>query len=227
MTFTKYGASDVTASKLFMTVDAGTGWLNIFFRVSAIRKSWDWSQGGLGGTRLLISLVRGGHLLFAKWGRCRGPRGEIRGRDDDCGTSTALDNVRESAAMLYAELVGSRCSFASTATSLEHREQRDKCATYCWFSGRPGEDSAAACCPPRRRWSWGVHSCLSPLRVSPVTHRTPRIYHISRWHPSHTNLSSCPSFALFTHCGRPITDINRSESDALYVCSVKWCTRTS
>lgn len=30
MTFTKYGASDVTTSRLFMTVDAETGWLNIF-----------------------------------------------------------------------------------------------------------------------------------------------------------------------------------------------------
>lgn len=86
-------------------------------------------------------------------------------------------------------------------------EQRDKCATYCWFSGHLGEDSEFAYCPPQKRWFWGVHSCLSPLRVSPVTHRTSRIYHISCWHPSHTNLS-CPSFALFTHCKRPLTDIN-------------------
>lgn len=48
------------------------------------------------------------------------------------------------------------------------RTRREMCATYYWFSGRLGEDSAAVCCPPQRRWFSGVHSLsISPLRFSP------------------------------------------------------------
>lgn len=129
-----------------------------------------------------------------------------------------------------------------TATSLEQLLRLAYCerivsGTYCWFSGRPGVDSAAACCPPRKRWFWGVHSCLSYVCVCIVlfsarrfflSHTTNKqnphrfIYHISRptWHPSRTH-TTCPPFY---HTAYSHTTTANDDDEG---CCVKWCTRTS